>query len=85
MDGISTQPAAAIAGALGTQATASQDRLRRQREARMRDIAGATEAEPDASDSPVEQPAAADAIPSNLPPHVDARPEKDRPRIDVTA
>ena len=42
MDGISTQPAATIAGALGTQATASQDRLRRQREARMRDIAGAT-------------------------------------------
>lgn len=87
MDGLSTQPAAGIAGALAAHPAASQERLRRQREARRRETAGATDVESEASDAPVEQVNEADGIPTRLPDPPEARPQPhdDQPHIDVTA
>lgn len=89
MDGMSTSISAGIAGSLAAQPSASQASVRRQREARRQEAAGPADAEVEASDAPVEQPDEPDAVSSNLPRHLDARPDAEpsekRPHIDLTA
>lgn len=87
MDGFSTQPAAAIAGAIAAQPSASQDRLRRQREVRLREANATSDVDSEASDAPVEGPDETRSIPAKLPDPPQAHPDPldDRPHIDISA